>query len=145
MRCNGLKNRRANVSEIRENPLLVSVRSGARASMPGMMDTILNLGLNDQTVQALVKMTGNERFAWDAYRRFVMMFSNVVLDVDKHIFEEQIAAAKKRLGVRDDTQLDAATWRALVDKFKAIVKEKTRARLSTRCARTTGPRHSGRL
>ncbi|MBV9277106.1 MAG: pyruvate, phosphate dikinase, partial [Candidatus Eremiobacteraeota bacterium] len=107
-----------------QNPLLVSVRSGARASMPGMMDTILNLGLNDQTVQALVKMTGNERFAWDAYRRFVMMFSHVVLDIDKHVFEEQIAEAKQRLGVKDDTQIDAQTWRSLVDQFKAIVKEK---------------------
>ncbi|MBV8364375.1 MAG: pyruvate, phosphate dikinase, partial [Candidatus Eremiobacteraeota bacterium] len=106
-----------------QNPLLVSVRSGARASMPGMMDTILNLGLNDQTVQALVKMTGNERFAWDAYRRFVMMFSNVVLDVEKHVFEEKITHAKERLGIRDDTQIDAQTWQTLVAEFKTIVKE----------------------
>ncbi|MBV9402172.1 MAG: pyruvate, phosphate dikinase, partial [Candidatus Eremiobacteraeota bacterium] len=106
-----------------QNPLLVSVRSGARASMPGMMDTILNLGLNDQTVQALVKMTGNERFAWDAYRRFVMMFSNVVLDVEKHVFEEKITHAKERLRIRDDTQIDAQTWKTLVAEFKKVVKE----------------------
>ncbi|MBV9150071.1 MAG: pyruvate, phosphate dikinase [Candidatus Eremiobacteraeota bacterium] len=108
-----------------QNPLLVSVRSGARASMPGMMDTILNLGLNDETVVALVKMTRNERFAWDAYRRFIMMFSNVVLDVDKHIFEEKIADAKQQGGIKDDTLIDAATWRSLVDEFKAMVKEKS--------------------
>ena len=107
------------------NPLLVSVRSGARASMPGMMDTILNLGLNDRTVQALAAMTGNDRFAWDAYRRFIMMFSNVVLDVEKHVFEQKIAAAKERLGVRIDPEIDAQTWRQLVAEFKAIVLERS--------------------
>ncbi len=73
-----------------EQPLLVSVRSGARVSMPGMMDTILNLGLNDRTVLALAEMTGNERFAWDAYRRFIMMFSSVVLNLEKNLFEDRI-------------------------------------------------------
>ena len=83
-----------------ENPLLVSVRSGARVSMPGMMDTILNLGLNDETVAGLARLTSNERFAWDAYRRFIMMFSSVVLGVSKHRFEELIDAARTTLGVR---------------------------------------------
>ena len=78
-----------------ENPLLVSVRSGARVSMPGMMDTILNLGLNDATVAGLAKLTSNERFAWDAYRRFIMMYSNVVLGIGKEHFEEKIDAAKR--------------------------------------------------
>jgi pyruvate, orthophosphate dikinase len=107
-----------------ENPLLVSVRSGARVSMPGMMDTILNLGLNDETVAGLAKLTKNDRFAWDAYRRFVMMFSNVVLGIGKEHFEEQIEAAKKSRGVRTDAELDAAAWQALVEKFKAIVRER---------------------
>ena len=106
-----------------ENPLLVSVRSGARVSMPGMMDTILNLGLNDKTVAGLSALTGNERFAWDAYRRFIMMFSNVVLGVEKDLFETRIEDAKKRLGVHDDPEIDAATWRALCGDFKTIVQE----------------------
>ena len=104
-----------------ENPLLVSVRSGARVSMPGMMDTILNLGLNDRTVESLAKLTANERFAWDAYRRFVMMYANVVLDIGKHRFEEQIDEAKKARGVATDAELDAGAWRELVQRFKAIV------------------------
>jgi pyruvate, orthophosphate dikinase len=106
------------------NPLLVSVRSGARVSMPGMMDTILNLGLNDETVTGLAKLTGNERFAWDAYRRFVMMFSNVVLGISKELFEEQIEAAKRTAGVDEDAALDAAALQGLVDRFKAIVSER---------------------
>jgi pyruvate,orthophosphate dikinase len=106
-----------------DNPLLVSVRSGARVSMPGMMDTVLNLGLNDQTVIALAKLTGNERFAWDAYRRFIMMFSNVVLGIGKEHFEELIEATRGSLGVANDSQIDAASWQRLIDRFKAIVKE----------------------
>lgn len=105
------------------NPLLVSVRSGARVSMPGMMDTILNLGLNDRTVERLAELTANERFAWDAYRRFVMMFGNVVLGVEKDAFEELIDEKKHELGVKNDPEIDAASWRSLVDKFKAIVRE----------------------
>ncbi|MFY9886342.1 MAG: PEP/pyruvate-binding domain-containing protein, partial [Candidatus Cybelea sp.] len=101
-----------------DNPLLVSVRSGARVSMPGMMDTILNLGLNDRSVAALAKLTSNERFAWDAYRRFVMMFSNVVLGIGKEHFEDEIAAAKSSLGIATDAEIDAASWQALVDRFK---------------------------
>lgn len=106
-----------------EQPLLVSVRSGARVSMPGMMDTILNLGLNDQTVAALAQMTGYERFAWDAYRRFIMMFSSVVLNMEKHLFEERIDDEKKRLGVKNDPEIDAATWKKLTGDFKSIVQE----------------------
>ncbi len=107
-----------------DNPLLVSVRSGARVSMPGMMDTVLNLGLNDRTVIALAKLTGNERFAWDAYRRFIMMFSNVVLGIGKEHFEELIDATRSSLGVANDSQIDAASWQILIDRFKAIVEER---------------------
>ncbi len=106
------------------NPLLVSVRSGARVSMPGMMDTILNLGLNDATVVGLAKLTDNERFAWDAYRRFIMMFSEIVLGIEKEHFDELIDERKKALGAQNDPQVDAQTWRALVDSFKQLVREK---------------------
>ncbi len=105
------------------DPLLVSVRSGARVSMPGMMDTILNLGLNDATVAGLAALTNNERFAWDAYRRFITMFSSVVLDVDKDHFEELIEERKRELGVSTDPEIDAASWKALVERFKAVVRE----------------------
>jgi pyruvate, orthophosphate dikinase len=105
------------------NPLLVSVRSGARVSMPGMMDTILNLGLNDRTVEALVRLSSDERFAWDAYRRFIMMFSTVVLGIPKERFDEPIESVRKSLGVESDPQIDAASWRKLVERFKAIVRE----------------------
>ena len=91
-----------------EKPLLVSVRSGARVSMPGMMDTVLNLGLNDDTVQGLVAASGDERFAWDSYRRFIQMFGSVVLGVDHHRFEEIIEQAKIDSGVIEDTALTAA-------------------------------------
>ncbi|HEY9180917.1 MAG TPA: PEP/pyruvate-binding domain-containing protein, partial [Candidatus Baltobacteraceae bacterium] len=105
------------------NPLLVSVRSGARVSMPGMMDTILNLGLNDRTVAGLAELTGNDRFAWDAYRRFIMMFASVVMNVEKDLFEDRIEELKKRLGVGADPEIDAASWRALTADFKALVSE----------------------
>jgi pyruvate,orthophosphate dikinase len=113
------------------NPLLVSVRSGARASMPGMMDTILNLGLNDKTAQALAAKTGNERFVYDSYRRFVQMYGDVVLglkpvrkdDVDP--FEEIIETMKRERGLRADTDLSAADLKDLVARFKAAIKEKT--------------------
>ena len=107
------------------NPLLVSVRSGACVSMPGMMDTVLNLGLNDSTVEGLAALTGNPRFAWDAYRRFIAMFSNVVLDVDKERFEEAIAARKAELGVQTDPELDADSWKSVVALYKEIVREAT--------------------
>jgi pyruvate, orthophosphate dikinase len=108
-----------------DDPLLVSVRSGARVSMPGMMDTILNLGLNDRSVTGLAALTNNERFAWDAYRRFIMMFSNVVLGIGKASFEELIDEARKERGVKTDAELDADAWKTLVSRFKIIVKEKT--------------------
>jgi pyruvate, orthophosphate dikinase len=107
-----------------KNPLLVSVRSGARVSMPGMMDTILNLGLNDETIQGLIEKTGNERFSYDAYRRFVTMFSNVVLGVGHCHFEEALEELKEKKGVELDTDLTAGDLKGLVSTFKAIVKEK---------------------
>jgi pyruvate,orthophosphate dikinase len=103
------------------NPLLVSVRSGARASMPGMMDTVLNLGLNDVTVAGLAKSASNERFAWDSYRRFIQMYGNVVLDVDHHHFEELLEQLKDEKGVTLDTELDAGDWRDLVGRYKEMV------------------------
>ncbi len=107
------------------NPLLVSVRSGARASMPGMMDTVLNLGLNDMTVAAVAKSAGDERFAWDSYRRFIQMYSNVVLDLGHHNFEEILEDYKDMHGHMLDTDLDAEDWREVVKRYKACVEEKT--------------------
>jgi pyruvate,orthophosphate dikinase len=106
-------------------PLLVSVRSGARISMPGMMDTILNLGLNDETVRGLATLTANERFAWDAYRRFIGMFSTIVLGLAKHDFEELLEERKHKLGVKTDPEIDAESWKALTDAYKKLVREKT--------------------
>lgn len=106
-------------------PLLVSVRSGAKFSMPGMMDTILNLGLNDQTVATLSKMTNNPRFAWDSYRRFVQMYSNVVLDISKDTFESIMHDKKEERGVTLDTMLTVEDLQELVSKFKAVVKHRT--------------------
>jgi pyruvate,orthophosphate dikinase len=103
------------------DPLLVSVRSGARVSMPGMMDTILNLGLNDTTVVGLAHLTSNERFAWDAYRRFVAMFAHVVLGIDKAHFDHVVDDAKAKLGVATDPELDAAAWKEIVADFHSIV------------------------
>jgi pyruvate,orthophosphate dikinase len=104
------------------NPLLVSVRSGARASMPGMMDTILNLGLNDATVEGLAKISGDARFAYDSYRRFIQMFSNVVLDIGHHNFEELLENVKTDRGISLDTELTAEDWKKLVGMYKAKVK-----------------------
>ena len=106
-----------------ENPLLVSVRSGARASMPGMMDTILNLGINDEVVETIAKRTGNERFAYDSYRRFIQMFSDVVMELSKKRFEEIIDEVKEAKGVKLDTELDAEDMKELVRRFKAFYKE----------------------
>jgi pyruvate, orthophosphate dikinase len=103
------------------NPLLVSVRSGARFSMPGMMDTVLNLGLNEQTLQGLIALTSNERFGWDAYRRFIQMFGRIVMDVDAGRFDAALHAKKKALGVELDTELGADALRELVTEFKGIV------------------------
>ncbi len=107
-----------------EKPLLLSVRSGARVSMPGMMDTVLNLGLNDQTVEGLAKESNNPRFAYDSYRRFIMMYSDVVLGVHKDHFEARIEALKHQTGKHYDTEITAEEWKALCGEFKAIVKEK---------------------
>jgi pyruvate,orthophosphate dikinase len=107
------------------DPLLVSVRSGARASMPGMMDTVLNLGLNDQTVQGLAKLSGDERFAWDSYRRFITMYSNVVLNVGHDQFEELLEIAKEDKGVENDADLDAGDLKGLVLQYKDKVKAAT--------------------
>ena len=106
-----------------ENPLLVSVRSGARASMPGMMDTILNLGLNDVVVEGLAKFTNNPRFAYDSYRRFIQMFSDVVMELSKKRFEEIIDQKKAEKGVKLDTELDTEDMKDLVNRFKAFYKE----------------------
>jgi len=103
------------------NPLLVSVRSGARASMPGMMDTVLNLGLNDETVEGLAKLAGDRRFAFDSYRRFIQMYSNVVLNFDHHMFEEILDEHKERLDVTVDTALTAEDWEAVVADYKRAV------------------------
>ena len=108
------------------NPLLVSVRSGARVSMPGMMDTILNLGLNDKTAQALAKKTSNMRFAKDSYRRFIQMYSNVVLRIESYHFEELIENYKLTKGVLLDTELDEKDWDGLINDFKDVVREKTK-------------------
>ncbi|BBF82446.1 pyruvate, phosphate dikinase [Asticcacaulis excentricus] len=105
-----------------ENPLLVSVRSGARASMPGMMDTVLNLGLNDQTVEGLAALTGDRRFALDCYRRFITMYSNVVLGVSHHGFEDILDDHKDRLGVTVDTDITAKDWERVIADYKAKVK-----------------------
>src|SRR5665647_524909 len=107
------------------NPLLVSVRSGAKFSMPGMMDTVLNLGLNDDTVKGLAVLTSNERFAYDAYRRFIQLFGRIVLGVDGAKFEHRLEAAKEKSGAKTDADLNADTLKQLVADFKAVVKEST--------------------
>lgn len=108
-----------------ENPLLFSVRSGARASMPGMMDTVLNLGLNDKTVLALAKKTNNERFAWDSYRRFIQMYANVVMDFNVSLLEATMEDLKEARGVHEDTELTAADLKELVGVFKRIIMEES--------------------
>ncbi|MGK2284868.1 pyruvate, phosphate dikinase [Pedomonas sp. V897] len=107
----------------RQNPLLVSVRSGARVSMPGMMDTVLNLGLNDETVEGLAANSGNPRFAWDSYRRFIQMYSDVVLGLEHYLFEEQLEILKEEKGVSLDTELDADDWKTLVGTYKGLVEK----------------------
>ncbi len=107
------------------NPLLVSVRSGAKFSMPGMMDTVLNLGLSEATLQGLVQLTGNERFGWDAYRRFIQMFGRIVMDVPGERFDHALDAEKAARGARQDTDLDAAALQQVAGEYKAIVREVT--------------------
>ena len=107
-----------------ENPLLVSVRSGARASMPGMMDTILNLGLNEEVVEVMSKKSGNPRWAWDCYRRFIQMYSDVVMEVGKKYFEQLIDEMKEKRGVKQDVELTADDLKELAGQFKAEYKAK---------------------
>jgi pyruvate, orthophosphate dikinase len=109
-----------------ENPLLVSVRSGAKFSMPGMMDTILNLGLNDTSVEALAKRTNNPRFAYDSYRRLIQMFGNVVMEIEKHHFEEVFDGKKKQRKVKFDTELDAKALLEVIKEYKQVVKKQTK-------------------
>ncbi|MDA0181385.1 pyruvate, phosphate dikinase [Solirubrobacter phytolaccae] len=108
-----------------DDPLLVSVRSGARESMPGMLDTVLNLGMNDTSVEGLAKATDNERFAWDSYRRFVQMFGNVSRGIDGEVFEQAIAEVKADRGVEEDTDLDTAALKELTERFKTLYSEHT--------------------
>ena len=110
-----------------DDPLLVSVRSGAKFSMPGMMDTVLNIGLNDASVQGLVKQSGNDRFAWDSYRRLVQMFGRTVLGVDGELFEHALDQAKKAKGTTNDLDLDESDLRTIVELFKQIVARETGA------------------
>jgi pyruvate,orthophosphate dikinase len=106
------------------NPLLVSVRSGTLASMPGMMDTVLNLGINDETVEALAKNSGDARFAYDSYRRFIQMYASVVLGIEHHIFEGILECYKENNGVILDTELSAGDWKKIVAEFKSTVEKK---------------------
>src|SRR5512144_427802 len=106
-----------------DNPLLVSVRSGAKFSMPGMMDTILNLGLNDTTVEALARRANNPRFAYDSYRRLIQMFGNVVLEIPKHAFDEVFDAKKKQRKAKLDTELDAKAVKEVIEEYKKLVKK----------------------
>src|SRR5262245_16893401 len=110
-----------------ERPLLVSVRSGAKFSMPGMMDTILNLGLNETTTKALASRTGNERFAWDSYRRFIQMYGNVVLQIEKREFDEIFDHIKEKANAKLDTEIPVASLQELVKQYKALVKEETKS------------------
>ena len=108
------------------NPLLVSVRSGARVSMPGMMETILNLGLNDETVEAMIKLTNNPRFCYDSYRRFLTMFGSVAWDMDRQkYFESEVEKLKEREGVKEDTQISAEGWKSLIPVYKKVIKDVT--------------------
>src|ERR671939_378323 len=109
------------------DPLLVSVRSGAAASMPGMMETVLNVGLNDESVRGLAAQSGSERFAWDSYRRLIQMFGKTVLDIDGELFEHALDEAKREQGTESDLDLDAEHLEDVVGRFKAIVQEQTGA------------------
>src|ERR1700743_2371256 len=107
------------------DPLLLSVRSGAKFSMPGMMETVLNIGLSDESVQGLAKQAGNERFAWDSYRRLIQMFGKTVLDIEGEAFEDAIDDAKKAKGVKNDLDLDADDLQKIVTAFKQTVRDHT--------------------
>jgi pyruvate,orthophosphate dikinase len=127
-----------------ENPLLVSVRSGAAVSMPGMMDTVLNLGLNDRPCRAYIAMTGNERFAWDSYRRLINMFGDVVMGIDHEHFEAQIRRSSPRYGVELDTDSPPRASRAL-RRLQEGLQEAHRRRLPAGSARAAPARHRGGL
>ena len=127
-----------------DDPLLVSVRSGAKFSMPGMMDTVLNIGLSDESVSGLAAQAGDERFAWDSYRRLIQMFGKTVLGVDGELFEEALEEAKQAKGVTVDVDLDAADLKKLVSSFKKIVDARGRPGLPAGPARADGPRHPAR-
>ncbi len=126
-----------------DDPLLVSVRSGARESMPGMLDTVLNLGMNDESVEGLARATENERFAWDSYRRFVQMFGNVCRGIPGEEIEKTIKARKKQAGVEEDTELGVDDLKALTDDLKGLFKT-GRARNSRRTRESSSNRRSGR-
>ena len=106
-----------------EDPLLLSVRSGAAVSMPGMMDTVLNLGLNDESVKGIISKTGNERFGYDSYRRFIQMFGNVVMDIDGSVFEKELEVVKEEKGVEVDTDLTAADLQVVIEKYKVAIQK----------------------
>ena len=114
-----------------KNPLLVSVRSGAAVSMPGMMDTVLNLGLNDNTIQAMIDLTGNERFVWDSYRRFMQMFGDVVLDMEHHDFEHALDTVKKRRKAKNDTDLCVEGLKDVVAEYKKVYEKAKKGEAST--------------
>ncbi|MFH1229556.1 MAG: pyruvate, phosphate dikinase [Candidatus Aenigmatarchaeota archaeon] len=114
-----------------KKPLLVSIRSGAALSMPGMLNTVLNLGLNEKTLQGLIKLTNNERFAWDSYRRFIQMFGDVVLDVEHKDFEDIISKKKKSRGAEYDTELDTKDLKEITEEFKKLIKDKTKKEFPT--------------
>ena len=128
------------------NPLLVSVRSGAKFSMPGMMDTVLNLGLNEETLEGLIALSGNERFGWDAYRRFIGMFGRIVMDVKAERFDEPLEARKHALGPdAKDTDLTVDDLKALVAEYQERRPRRHRPRLPDRSVRAAGPRDQGRV
>ena len=110
----------------KNSPLLLSVRSGARASMPGMMDTVLNLGLNDETVESLGKTSSDKRFAYDSYRRFIQMYGDVVLGIDSGEFEDIIEEEKRNLSIISDTEITAETWQKIIKLFKSVIKRSTK-------------------
>ena len=128
-----------------DHTLLVSVRSGARASMPGMMDTVLNLGLNDETADGLARVSGDARFAYDSYRRLIQMYGDVVLGVEHRAFEELLEQEKEARGYRLDTEMEAGDWFRLIEAYKALVRDETgsdfpqdaRVQLGARSARSS--------
>ena len=128
-----------------DDPLLVSVRSGAAASMPGMMETVLNVGLNDESVQGLAAQSTSERFAWDSYRRLLSMFGRTVLDIEGHLFEEALERRKEKSGVEGDLELDADDLKALVETYQEHHRGAERTALPPGPPRAARPRRAGGL